>query len=67
MATPQPKITMKPTPTPKKMVTASKPTDSAVSKAEAMFSDMIRKGTPIAKARQQVSKKTGIWPNGETN
>ena len=58
---------VKPQPLPKGMSIASKPTDSAISKAESMYSDMIRKGTPINKAREQVSKKTGIWPNGKTN
>lgn len=57
----------KPVPLPKGMSIDSKTTDSQISKAESMFSEMIRKGTPVNKAREQVSKKTGIWPNGKTN
>ena len=58
---------VKPQPLPKGMSIASKTTDSAISKAEAMYSDMIRKGTPISKARAATVKKTGIYPNGGTN
>lgn len=57
----------KPQPLPKGMSIASKATDSDISKAEAMYSDMIRKGTPVSKARAATVKKTGIYPSGGTN
>ena len=58
---------VKPQPLPKGMSIDTKTTDSQISKAEAMYSQMIRKGTPVTKAKEAVSKKTGIWPNGATN
>ena len=47
-----------------------KPTkDSAITQAEKMFAEMMRKGKvkDIEKAKNQVAKKTGVWPNGRTN
>ena len=38
----------------------------AVGKAESMFKSMKPSGN-IAKDKQAVAKKTGVWPNGATN
>lgn len=50
-------------------ITPGKVTDSDMSKAEQMFSEMIKSGKvkSITKARKEVAKKTGVWPNGMTN
>ena len=60
-------VSTKPQPLPKGMSLEVKTTDSAISKAESEYTRLMRQGVPMAKARAQVSKKTGIWPNGATN
>lgn len=70
MSKPVPKkaaASVKPQPLPKGMSIDTKTTDSAISKAESEYTRLMRQGVPMAKARAQVSKKTGIWPNGATN
>ena len=50
------------TPSPTKKATAK----AVPNKAEKMFSTMKASGN-IAKDKEKVAKKTGIWPNGATN
>mgnify|MGYP003704944975 CR=1 FL=1 len=40
--------------------------DESIAKAESMFSGMKSSGN-IAKDKATVAKKTGVWPNGNTN
>lgn len=51
--------------------TKSKKEDAAISKAEAMFQKMMQQGkvTPgnIRKVKEQIAKKTGVYPMGDTN
>ena len=42
------------------------PNDKAINKAESMFKKMKPSGD-IAKDKAAVAKKTGVWPNGNTN
>ena len=42
------------------------PNDKAINKAESMFKKMKPSGD-IAKDKAAVAKKTGVWPNGDTN
>ena len=58
---------VKPQPLPKGMSIDTKTTDSAISKAESEYTRLMRQGVPMAKAKAQVTKKTGIYPNGATN
>lgn len=49
----------------------SKKEDAAIAKAEAMFQKMMQQGkvTPgnIRKVKEQIAKKTGVYPMGDTN
>ena len=60
-------VSVKPQPLPKGMSIDTKTTDSAISKAESEYTRLMRQGVPMAKAKAQVTKKTGIYPNGATN
>ena len=58
------------TPAVRKSVGATAPAKPAsnkqISKAESMFKTMKPSGN-IAKDKEAVAKKTGVWPNGNTN
>lgn len=50
--------------------TSKKPTPASnINKAEAALSSAIKSGkvTDINKTREEIAKKTGVWPNGKTN
>lgn len=58
------KTRMSPTPKPTK-----KATEADVARAEALFEKMMQAGKvkDITKVREQIAKKTGVWPLGRTN
>ena len=59
-AKPKPKSTPKPKPSPSTMSQKSTWTEKELQR-------LLKQGMTLDKARNQASKKYGIWPNGYTN